>query len=212
VTTEEENIMRKIVGSSLLVGAAAVGAIAFSAPSAFAATWSVSGGTSFTGTSTSIAFRDVTTNQPFNCTGSSVSGTAANGTGLSGTGIATLGNGTFSGCTGNLGSSGTATLTAGSLNAVSYSGGVTTGTITGLAATLKINDLLGTCNATVSGEVDSVTYNNSTQKLSVAADASPKLTIVSATGSGCAGLINGGDLTTFVGSYSVSPAIQITSP
>src|SRR5262245_16546569 len=138
--------MRKFVASSLVVGAAAVGAIALSTPSAFAAdSWTVSNGGSFTGTSTSIAFRDVTTNQPFNCTGSSVPGSAPNGTGLPGAGIATLSNGTFSGCTGNLGSSGTATLTSGKLNALSYnaSTGVTTGTITDLSATLVIHDLLG---------------------------------------------------------------------
>ncbi|MGH3376305.1 MAG: hypothetical protein ACRDP6_16345 [Actinoallomurus sp.] len=206
--------MRKFVGSSLLVGAAAVGAIALSATSASAAgTWTVSNGGSFTGTSTSIAFKDVTTNQPFNCTSSSAPGSAPNGTGLSGTAIATLSNGTFSGCTGNLGSTGTATLSSGNLNAVSYNAatGVTTGTITGLNATLVIHDLLGTCNAAVSGEVDNVTYNNN-GTLTVTADTTPKLVIATATGSGCAGLINANDVTTFAATYSVSPVINITSP
>jgi hypothetical protein len=202
--------VRKIVSSSLVAGAVTVGAIALSAPSAFAATWTSSGG-SFTGTSTSIAFKDVTTNQPFNCTSSTVPGSSTAGTGLSGTNIATLSGGTFSGCTGNLGSTGTASLSTGHLNAVSYSGGVTSGTITGLAATLSIHDLLGTCTAAVSGEVDNVKYNNN-GTLTVAVDSAPKLKITSATGSGCAGLIKAGDLTTFAGSYHVTPAIQITSP
>lgn len=208
--------MRKLVTSSLLAGAAAAGAIALTAPSAFAATWTVSNGGSFTATlksGTTVSFKDVTTNQPFTCTGSTVSGSAPNGTGLSGTGIATLSGGSFTGCTGNLGSSGTASLSSGKLNAVSYnsSTGVTSGTITGLSATLSIHDLLGTCTAAVSGEVDSVTYNNN-GTLTITADTTPKLSVTSATGSGCAGLIKTGDKTTFAATYTVSPVVHITSP
>jgi hypothetical protein len=208
--------MRRFVSSSLVAGAIAAGAIALSAPSALAATWTVSNGGSFTATlksGTTVAFKDVTTNQPFNCTGSSVAGSAPNGTGLSGTGIAALSSGTFTGCTGNLGSTGTASLTSGSLNAVSYnaSTGVTSGTITGLNATLSIHDLLGTCTAKVAGEVDHVTYNNN-GTLTITADTTPLLTISSATGSGCAGLIKTGDKTTFAATYTVSPIVHITSP
>ncbi len=210
--------MRRFVTSTLLVGAAAAGALALGAPSALAATWTVtnpnaSGAfSSSLHSGTTVAFRDTTTNQPFNCTGSSVPGSAPSGTGLSGTGVATLSGGTFSGCTGNLGSSGTASLSTGSLNAVSYSGGVTSGTITGLSATLSIHDLLGTCTAAVSGEVDHATYTNSTHQLKIVADTTPKLTITSATGSGCAGLIRSGDKATFAATYDVTPAITITSP
>ena len=208
--------MRKFVASSLLVGAAAAGAIGLTATSALAATWTVSNGGSFTATLASgstVNFKDVTTNQPFNCTGSTVSGNAPNGTGLSGTGIATLSNGTFTGCTGNLGATGTATLTSGSLNAVSYnsSTGTTTGTITGVNATLSIHDLLGTCTAKVSGSVNNVSYTNA-GVLTVTADTTPGLTITSATGSGCAGLIRTGDKATFATKYSVSPVVHITSP
>jgi hypothetical protein len=197
--------MRRFVTSTLVMGAAAAGALALGAPSALAATWTVtnpnaSGAfSSSLHSGTTVAFRDTTTNQPFNCTGSSVPGSAPSGTGLSGTGVATLSGGTFSGCTGNL-------------NAVSYSGGVTSGTITGLSATLSIHDLLGTCTAAVSGEVDHATYTNSTHQLKIVADTTPKLTITSATGSGCAGLIRSGDKATFAATYDVTPAITITSP
>jgi hypothetical protein len=210
--------MRKIVTSSIVVGAAAAGAIALSAPSAFAAQWTVtnpnSSGT-FTSSllsGTTVAFKDVTTNQPFNCTTSSVPGTAPSGVFSSGAGLAHLSGGTFSGCTGNLGSTGTASLSAGTLNGVTYSSGVTHGTITGLAATLSIHDLLGTCTAAVSGEVDTVTYTNSSGQLKVVADTTPKLTITSASGSGCAGLIKTGDKATFAATYVVNPKITVTSP
>ncbi|MFB9834490.1 hypothetical protein [Actinoallomurus acaciae] len=210
--------MRKFVASSLAVGAATAGMIALSAPSALAATWTVtnpdSSGT-FTSallSGTTVAFRDTTTSQPFTCTSSSIPGTATSGTGKPDTGLATLSTGSFSGCKGNLGSTGTATLTSGSLNGVSYSSGVTTGTITGVNATLSISDLLGTCSAAVSGEVDNVTYTNSTGQLKVVADTTPHLTITSATGSGCAGLINAGDSATFAATYVVSPVITVTSP
>jgi hypothetical protein len=215
------NTVRKFVGSSLLVGAAAAGAIALSAPSALAAdTWTVVNPNSDGSFSSSlhsgtvVSFRDVTTNQPFNCTASSVPGSAPSGTGLSGTGIATLSNGTFSGCTGNLGSSGTATLSSGSLNAVppfDSSTGTTSGNITGINAGLTIHDLLGTCTATVTGHVDHVTYNNG-GTLAVAVDTTPGLTIASATGSGCAGLINANDTATFTATYDVTPVLTVTSP
>lgn len=210
--------MRRFVASSLAVGAVAAGMIGLSAQSAFAANWTVSNPNSsgtFTSSllsGTSVAFKDVTTNQPFNCTSSSVPGTAPSGTNLPATGLANLSGGTFSGCTGNLGSTGTATLTAGSLNGGSYASGVTTGTITGVAATLSIHDLLGTCTAAVSGEVDTVSYNNGNGQLKVVADTTPKLTITSATGSGCAGLIRTGDKATFAATYVVSPIITVTSP
>jgi hypothetical protein len=207
--------MRKTLASSVLVGAAAAGAIALTAPAAFAATWTVSNGGNFTATSSSVSFKDVTTNQTFNCTASTITGNAPNGTGLSGTGIAHLNSGgSFTGCTGPLGSTGTATLGGGTLNAVSYnstSPGTTSGTITGITATLNIRDLFGTCTAAVSGSVNTVKYVNS-GTLTTAPDASPVLTITSATGSGCAGLIKAGDKTTFTASYSVSPIIKITSP
>jgi hypothetical protein len=54
-----------------------------------------------------------------------------------------------------------------------------------------------------------VTYTNSTHKLKVLASGG---TLHVWNVSGCAGLINSGDATTFVGTYLVSPAQTITSP
>jgi len=203
--------MRKLVTSSLLAGAAAAGAIALTAPAAFAATWTVSGGTSATGTSTSIAFKDTTSGANFTCTSSTVHATLLNGSGLSGTGIGSL-SGSFSTCSGPVGSTGSATLNAGSLNAVSFAAPVTKGTITGVSATLHITDILGSCTATVTGAANTVTYNNTTHKLASTADATPALTVASATGSGCAGVIAAGHKATFAATYSVTPNITITSP
>ena len=54
-----------------------------------------------------------------------------------------------------------------------------------------------------------VTYKNSTGKLSVLA-AGGNLHVWDV--SGCAGLINTGDATQFVGTYTVTPKQKITSP
>jgi len=209
--------MRKFVGSSLAVGAATAGAIALTAPSAFAVDpWTVTGGTSITGTTTSVTFKDVTSNQTFKCTSSRVPGTVKNGSNLPGAGIGTLagsaGTGTFTGCTGPLGSTGSATLTAGTLNAVNYAAPVTTGTITAVSATLTIHDILGTCNATVGGAANTVSYNNTTHVLTITPDTTPALTILTASGSGCAGLIAAGHKATLSAAYTLSPAITITHP
>jgi hypothetical protein len=206
--------MRKIATGTLIAGAAAAATVALGATPAFAAGFTVTNGGPFTSTSTNVHFTDVNSGAVFNCTSSSVPGNAPNGTGLPGTGIATLSNGTFSGCTGTGGSSGTATLTSGSLDAASTSGGVTIGTISGVNATLHISDLLGSCTATVSGGLgaNNVTYNNN-GTLTIAADAArpTALKIISASGTGCAGLINTNDTTTFSATFAVSPAPQISA-
>lgn len=215
--------MRRLLGSSLLVGAAAVGAIALSAPAAFASTWTVNNSNAdghFAATlksGTTVAFKDVTTNQPFTCTASSVFGTAKSGTYSSGVGIATLNSGSFSGCTGNFGAHGTAALSNSILNADSYASPTTTGHITNVSASLAITDLFGTCNATVTGTIAKGTYTNGTGAIVIFQDPSTSagLTVVTATGGGCAGLINVGDKAVFGATYlgtDPSPPITITSP
>lgn len=202
------------------MGAAAAGAIALSAPSAFASTWTVhnpnGNGGSWSATlhsGTVATFNDVTTSQPFTCTGSTIKGTAKDGTGLSGTALASVTGGTYTGCTGNFGASGTSSISSGDLNGVSYDSatGTTHGTITGINAKLNISDLFGTCTATVAGEVDNVTYSN-TGILTINADSTPKLTITNATGSGCSGLINTGDMANFAATYDVTPVLTVSSP
>ena len=98
------------------------------------------------------------------------------------------------------------------LNAVSFSSGVTTGTITHIHATLTGPG----CSATVDGT--SATANNGMVKAKYS-NGTGKLTTLTSGGnlhvynvSGCAGLINSGDATTFSGSYAISPKQTITSP
>ncbi|GAA2106460.1 hypothetical protein [Actinomadura alba] len=214
--------MRKFATATLIAGAAAA-TVAIGATPAFAATYTVTNGGVFSSTNTTnIQFVNVTTGASFTCTNSSVPGNAPNGTGLSGVPIATLagaqGNGTFTNCTGTGGSTGSATLTSGSLNLNGSPpvGGVTTGTIAGINASLTLSNLFGTCNATVTGNVgvNTVTYTNSTSTLRISADTArpTSLRIGTASGSGCAGLINPGNSTTFQGSYKVTTSGSTSGP
>ena len=99
------------------------------------------------------------------------------------------------------------------LNAVSFNSatGTTSGTITNLSATLVINSIIGRCNATVAGEVDTVAYNNS-GTLTVTPDPAPTKLITTSTSGSCGGLLNAGDTNTFQATYDVTPHITITSP
>lgn len=101
--------------------------------------------------------------------------------------------------------SGSASLT-GQLNLFSYDSAADTagGDATGIQANLEINSILGTCGATLSGQVDNVTYNNNGTL--AFAPFEPGLVIQSTQGS-CAGLINAGDGVTFQATYDVTPVI-----
>ncbi|WP_328535735.1 hypothetical protein [Streptomyces sp. NBC_00344] len=210
--------MRKLARNAATVAVAMVAAAGFAATSASAtttATWTVSGGPNFTGTAGKTTLTDTKTGTQLNCVSSSATGTAKTGSGLSGTGLADIKTISFTTCSGPLGIKFTVTPNKlpWKLNAVSYnaSTGVTTGTITGISAKLSG----ATCNADIdgpsgantgSGSVNA-TYTNSTHTLAVSGG---NLRPYNATG--CLGLINNGDATTFVSSYVVSPALTVTSP
>lgn len=212
--------MRKFIGSSLLVSAAAGGAIALSATAAFAAGWTVTNPNAdghFSVSSTHVVFTDTATGSVFTCANSTIKGSAPSGTNL-GNPVATLTSGTFTNCTGPLGSTGSATLSGGSLNAASYNAGTdtVTGNITGIGANLTINSILGTCTGTVAGSIGTNnsldTYANGTGTLDIKADPSPLLAIGTTSGN-CAGLINPNDPVTFVATYTgtdPAPPNQIT--
>lgn len=201
--------MRKFIGSSLLVSAAAGGAIALSATAAFAAGWTVTNSNPapghFSVSSSHIVFTDTATGSVFTCASSTINGNAPAGTNLSNP-VAKITDGTFSSCTGPLGSTGTATISSGNLNAVSYDSGTdtVTGNIDSINASLVINSVLGTCNGTVAGSIGTNnsldTYANGTGTLDIKADPSPLLAI-STTSGNCAGLINPNDPVTFVATY-----------
>jgi hypothetical protein len=200
--------VRRLVSSSLVVGTVVAGVIGVSATSAFA--WTVSGST-FTATNVgTVQFKDTATNQTFTCTASTINAR------VSSTAVITITSGTFSGCTGSLSSIGTGTISTGTLTPVSYlptpAPGTTSYVLTGLAATLSIHNLLGTCNAAISGSANNVKYSN-TGTLTFTADPAPgNLKFPSASGSGCTSLIVSGDRATFAGKYTVSPVITITNP
>jgi hypothetical protein len=213
--------MRKLVTGTFFTAAAAAAVVALGSTPAFAASFTTTNGGAFSSTSTNVHFVNVTTGATFDCANSTVPGNAPNGANPDGIGIATLASGNFTNCTGTGGSTGSANLTSGRLDASSFSGGVTTGTISGINASLTLSNLFGTCNATVTGSLgaNNVTYTNSTSTLQISPDTARPTTlrIGTASGSGCAGLINPGDSTTFQATYRVitngsTTGPQITSP
>jgi hypothetical protein len=211
----------KRAGSVLLTTAALAAGVGLAASPAFAgtgsavaATWTVKPGGAITAKAGTTKLHDVNTNQNLQCTSSSGKGSVKSGSGLSGTGIGSITALTFSNCTGPLGLTFTVKTSAfpWHLNAVSFSSGVTTGTITHIHATLTGPG----CSATVDGT--SATANNGMVKAKYS-NGTGKLTTLTSGGnlhvynvSGCAGLINSGDATTFSGSYAISPKQTITSP
>ncbi len=84
--------------------------------------------------------------------------------------------------------------TISTLNAVSFAGGVTTGTITGVDHILTISSFLGTCTAEVKGTAGAK-YTNSSKLLQFVTTGD-SLTVTSTSGS-CAGIIKVGDVVTF---------------
>lgn len=214
--------MRRGISRLLLSGGIIAAALAVALPASATTTWTVSGGTSWTASlqsGASVVLADSTAGTSITCTVSSAAGTIKNGTGLSGTGIGTvtsftLGTSSIK-CTGPFGTTCTATQKAGTIwniNVVSYSGGVTTGDITGIDLIVNCSDIFGVCTAEVIGTAN-FTYNNSTGVLTLTG--SGTLTVTSATGSGCAGLIKTSDTITIKitsGGFLFSPVLTITSP
>jgi hypothetical protein len=217
--------MRKSSAAGLVMVAAAASVVAVTTPAlaasvvavttpALAGTglWTVTPGGAVTGTAGTTKLHDVTTGNDLTCTSSKVTGTAQSGSGLSGTGIGSIATVTFTSCTGPGGIK--FNVTAGnlpwSLNALSYASPLTTGSITGIHATLGgfgCTAIIDHTSATSHDGSITGTYSNSTHN-SVTSGSDLKLFNVS----GCLGLINSGDNVTFLGTYAVSPALTITSP
>jgi hypothetical protein len=210
----------KRAGSVLVMSAALAGVVGLSAGSAIAATnagitatWTVKPGGAITAKAGTTTLTDKNTGSQLSCASSSGKGTVKKGSGLSGTGIGSITALSFNTCKGPLGLTFTVKTThfPWHLNAKSFAAGVTTGTITGIHATLSGPS----CSATVDGtgasaNNGSVTakYSNGTGKLSTTGAGNLHVFNVS----GCAGLIMNGDSVSFKGSYTVSPKQTITSP
>jgi len=180
-----------------------------------AITFTVSPGGSITAKAGKTTLTDTNTGSVLSCTSSSGGGSLKSGSGLSGTGIGSITSLSFSSCTGPLGLTFTV-ATSGfpyKLNATAFNAttGVTTGKITGIKATLTGPS----CSASVAGTTATTPgtvkaqYNNGTHKLKILTGGG---TLHVWNVSGCAGLINSGDATTFSGAYAISPAQTITSP
>jgi len=209
--------MRKRIASVLATGGAIALTLGLTAAPAFAATWSVSPGGSITGAAGTTTLKDTTTGNTLSCTSSSTTATLKSGHGLAGASIGSVTGISFTGCTGPLGL--TFTVTPGHLpwhlNAVSYNATShkTTGTITGIHATLSGPSCSAVVDGATSGTANNgkvkVTYTNSTHKLQVLTTGG---TLHIWNVSGCAGLIGSGDGSTFSGTYTISPAQTITSP
>jgi|SRR5215472_15365118 len=210
----------KRAGIVMVTGAGLAGMLALSVSSAgaatnarVAATWTVKPGGAITAKAGTTTLTDKSTGTQLTCTSSSGKGTAKKGSGLSGTGIASITALSFSNCTGPLGLQLTVKTThfPWHLNAKTFASGKTTGTITGIHATVTGPS----CSATVDGTGASAnngmvtaTYTNSTGKLATTGAGNLHVYNVN----GCAGLINSGDASSFKGSYTVSPKQTITSP
>ena len=201
----------------LFTGAATAVAIGASAGVALAVaiTFSIHPGGNITASAGVTKLTDTNTGSVLSCTSSKSTGTLKSGSGIGGASLGTIKTLTFSNCTGPLGLTFTVTnshfpwtLSGAAYNSTS---GVTTGHIAGIKSHLSgpscSADVAG-ATATTPGKVK-VTYTNSTHKLKVLAGGG---TLHVFNVSGCAGLINSGDATTFVGTYTVSPAQTITSP
>jgi hypothetical protein len=207
--------MRKRFTAVLLSGGAAL-ALGLSTTAAMAsnvdATWSVSPGGA-TKAAGSGQVKDTKTGTVAKCTSIKMSATLKHGKGLSGAGIGTIKSGTFSGCT-----IATVSVKVAShnlpwkLNAVSYKGGVTTGTITGIDLKATAPGCTATLDGTKAGAGDGkikVTYNNSTGTLKLLGSGG---NLHSWGVSGCFGLVKNGDPQKASGSLKVSPKQKITSP
>jgi hypothetical protein len=210
--------MRKHLTKILLSGgvaALAVGIGATTAMAVTATTFTVTPGGAVTGSAGKTTLKDTKTGTVLTCASSATAATLNKGSGQSGSGLGKITSVTFTKCTGPGGLVFTATTSASKthpwkLNASSFSGGVTKGSITGITASLSGSG----CTATVAGTTASSpgkttgTYTNSTHVLKVSGG---NLHIWNVS-SGCLGLIASGDASSFVGSYTITPPQTITSP
>lgn len=208
----------KRTGSGLIAGTAAALLIGASTAPALAAapTWSVKPGGIATLKAAKVALTDSKSKTKLICATSAAKLSIKKGHKLAGAGIASVTAIGFSGCTGPLGIKFTVKSShlPWKVNAVSYAKatGITTGTITGIHATLTGPG----CSAVVDGT--GATKNNGMVKATFS-NKTHKLTVLSTGGNlhiykvaGCFGLIKSGDGTSYVSVNSVSPAQTITSP
>jgi hypothetical protein len=200
--------MRTSLTKVLLAGAAATAAaLTFSVAPAFAATtYTVAPGGSYTGTAGTTTFTDTNTGSALTCKSGKAAGTLKAGAGLSGTDIGTIASSSFTTCTGPLGITFTVKQSGTwELNLTASSGGTSTGYVSGISASISGS----LCSATVTGSADA-TYVNSTGVLTLKPVSGSGHTLTISGVSGCLGLLNNGNTSTFNGAYTISPKQTIT--
>jgi hypothetical protein len=213
----------KRTGGALFVGAATAAMIGLSAGPAFAATWTVKPGGSYTATTTKTVLTDTKTGAALTCVSTSTlpaskaSGTLKSGSGLSNP-LGTVAAASFNNCTGPAGLK--FKVTTGHLpwhvNGSSFSSGTTTGNISGIHAVLTGTN--NTCKATVDGT--GATANNGKVTIKhTNGTAGNKLTVTGGGNlhtynvtTGCLGAINSGDAVSFKATYTLNKAQTISSP
>ncbi|MFB7557534.1 hypothetical protein [Streptomyces brevispora] len=215
--------MRTITKRSLFataVAAAALGLTVTSASATAQATFTIvnpNANGSFTASlksGTTADLLDTVTNQSVTCYSATATGTATNGVHANGTNLvqiatATFGNAVSDPCDGPLGSSFSAVSTSAiNLNATSYAGGITSGSLSNVHVTLTGDTLFGVCTAKISGTASNAKYNNATGELSITNGAGLTVSGVS----NCASLMNNGDAAKFSAVYKVAKPLTVTSP
>lgn len=198
--------MRGRLIGALAAGAALVASIVMSAPAnAVPATWTITPGGNFTGAAGTTVLKVQETGIQLTCRSASAAGTAKIGPGNSNP-LATLpaGSTKFNTCSGPFGLTfGVNHVGVWTLNGASYSAGVTTGSLNNINANISGPG----CAANVVGSVNA-TYTNATHVLAVLPNYG--LTFTSVTG--CFGLIAAGQHASFSGSFTINPALTVTSP
>jgi hypothetical protein len=188
------------------------------APALAASTWTVKPGGAVTAKAKGVKVTDTSKKPPVTvtCTSSALKGSLHGGTKLSGTGIGLVTSLTFTGCTFSGVTISVKITGKMPLNAVSYSAGVSSMTLTKIHGSLSVTTPI-TCSATIDGT--SATANNGMVQAKFS-NTTDTLT-VSATGgnlhvynpsSGCGTAVSNGDALTWAGAYKFTTKQTITSP
>jgi len=209
--------MRKLIGTGLVATAAVALTVSLGAASSgasIATTWTVKPGGSITGKASKPALKDTATGTVVTCQAMTTAGTAKSGSGLTNP-LGKVTSVTFTNCKGPGSVALTVTASASkahpwTLDALTYSQGVTHGKLTGITGSLSGSG----CTATVAGTKSTTpgtvngTYTNSTHILK----ASGGNLHIWNVGAGCLGLAHNGDPATLKGNVTITPGLTITSP
>ncbi|MFB9314526.1 hypothetical protein [Nocardioides plantarum] len=204
--------MKRTLLSTLAVAAsAAILAMAGPATAAGPYTLTVGGSSTgtpaFTGTTTSAGISFNTPLVAMSCTSATATGTLAPGTGVSGAAIASINATTWSGCIGPLGLP--MTVSGSGSWKLNATGTATTGTsdnvagnISGVTATVSQTGNPTACSFKVTGVVDGI-FKEGTSQLQVTPPTAVGSLVISNV-VGCYGLVANGDPADFNGTYNIA--------